>query len=142
MFEFLFSKRTMITVTIVVLTAMLLSILYQVFLYDSPEKRRNYAINHSEFVKYGDFIVDTICDIENRTFQKYLFCNYKKGCYFGESAQEVDSEISTFIQKGSTILKKKKNDSTAYFINNQDTLIVVYEIYPPNRVLYEGKIKR
>lgn len=142
MFDFLFSKRVTIPVTIIVLTAMLISFLYQTFFVDTPQKRRYTAIENSNIVKYGDFVSDTICDIEVKIFQKYLFCNYKKGCYFGESAQEIESEISAFIQKGETVLKKKKNDSTAYFINNQDTLTVVYELYPSNSVLCKGKIKR
>ena len=146
MFDFLFSKRVTIPVTIIVLMATLISALYQIFYVDTPEKRRLKAVNNSNIVKYDDFISDTICDIETIVFQKYLFCSYDKGCYFGNDDTELigrtEIEINDFIQMGKTILKKSSKSSIARFINGQDTLTVRYKIYPENGALYDGEVLR
>lgn len=142
-FEFLFKKRALLAVTTVVIIGVAGSVLYQLFIHDSKEKHINNALFDMDIVKYGDAVSGKICETRtDHTFEKYVFCDYESGCYFGHNdlSSNVDVEISSFIILGKTVLVKEENEKTVRFINDQDTLVVTYELYPTNGALYKGVI--
>lgn len=143
--KFLFQKRVLIIVTVVVLFGTLLSVLYQSFFVDSRDKRIHRAIIDSYIVKYATSVSDTICDItKEHEFTIYVFCGYESGCYFGleKSSEDLENKLNSFIRMGETILKKQPEDSVVRFINKSDTLTIVYKIDREIGVLENGMISR
>ncbi len=135
-----FKSKKVITLNIFILSCLLCSLVYQFFFVESPTKRLRSAVSNSDFAYYNSSISDTICDLTiQHSLHYYIFSGYKGGCQFEED--EVIHLIDSFVVKNETIMKKRKNDSVIRFINKKDTLVVNFEVYKKNGVLFNGEIR-
>jgi len=116
---------------------------YQLYFNDSKEKKINNVVFNAEIVKYEDYISNKICDTRiDHSLQKYIFCDYENGCYFGhsDSLNNLESVINSFLIKGETVIHKKPKSNVVKFTNKLDTLTIIYELYPTNGGLYKGLV--
>lgn len=143
LFEHLFEKKFTVRLTIVILVLVGISAVYQLFFFKSKDRDIIHAISNSYIIKEKDKLSDTIVDIApQHSYINYLFKGYKGGCYLDIENKEVLPLISDFIIFGETRIVKKENDSLIRFINQKDTLSVIFNIEREYKVLYRGKIKQ
>ncbi len=139
------SKKVIFSITFVIISATLVSVLYQSFMPKSRTKLINEALDNCKIVKLEDKINGKICDItKEHDFMIYIFCNYKKGYYFSFEKNDdmIDSTISEFIRFGETRMLKELNNPKVFFVNKLDTLVINYVANQKSRVLENGKISK
>ncbi|HLP53818.1 MAG TPA: hypothetical protein VK151_02275 [Fluviicola sp.] len=143
--KFLFKKRTLIIITILIVICLIISLLFQTFFVESRDKNLNAAISNSSLVKFKMSIRSKICDVTNEhDYVHYILDDYKSSCYFGleKKHEATDARINNFIKKNETILFKIPNDSIVYFINKNDTLKIVFCVDKKTKALENGVVSQ
>lgn len=137
----LFEKKYLISLTIGILVLVGITTVYQLFFFKSKSRDIAHAISNAYIIKEKDNISETIVNIvPQHEYKNYLFKDYTGGCYLGLRNQEILPIINDFILFGETRIVKRENDSLVYFINQQDTLSLIFDVDEQNGVLISGKI--
>lgn len=138
--KYLFERKFLIYLTLGVLVVVGISGVYQMFFFKSRTKDIASAISNAYIVKQKDGISETIFDIATQhDYKNYVFKGYKSGCYLGLENKEILPLIDDFIIFGKTRIFKRENDSLIYFINESDTMSVIFNVNKQNKVLYNGR---
>jgi hypothetical protein len=96
-------------------------------------------------VSYSEEIEGEVCEVRSsQGHDKFRICDKLKEYYFSVDqgkTREVESKVRSFVKAEETRILKEANSAIVYFINDDNTLIVRYEVSTNDtKALINGEI--